>query len=99
MNLGVYGARKVYAELNREGVPMHRGAADTAARVRGSAGIRPVAPRIGDGAQTERPLDLVKRRFEAKASNQLWVADLTYIRTHAAGSTPRSLSTCSSVGW
>jgi transposase InsO family protein len=38
---------------------------------------------IGDGAETERPEDLVKRKFIATAPNQLWVADLTYVRTHA----------------
>ena len=38
---------------------------------------------IGDGAETERPEDLVKRKFVATAPNQLWVADLTYVRTHA----------------
>ena len=38
---------------------------------------------IGDGAETERPEDKVKRKFVATAPNQLWVADLTYIRTHA----------------
>jgi Integrase core domain len=36
----------------------------------------------GDGAQTERPADLVERQFVASAPNQLWVADLTYVRTH-----------------
>ena len=38
---------------------------------------------IGDGAETERPEDLVARKFVATAPNQLWVADLTYVRTHA----------------
>lgn len=38
---------------------------------------------IGDGAETERPQDLVSRKFVAAAPNQLWVADLTYVRTHA----------------
>ncbi len=38
---------------------------------------------IGDGAETERPEDLVDRKFVATAPNQLWVADLTYVRTHA----------------
>ena len=37
----------------------------------------------GDGAETERPADLVGRAFTATAPSQLWVADLTYIRTHA----------------
>lgn len=38
---------------------------------------------IGDGAETERPQDLVDRKFVATAPNQLWVADLTYVRSHA----------------
>ena len=37
----------------------------------------------GDGAETDRQADLVKRAFTATAPNQLWDADLTYIRTHA----------------
>jgi putative transposase len=36
-----------------------------------------------DGAETPRPPDLVERQFVAQAPNELWVADLTYIRTHA----------------
>jgi hypothetical protein len=32
---------------------------------------------FGDGAETERPEDLVKRKFIATGPNQLWVADLT----------------------
>ena len=38
---------------------------------------------IADGAETERPEDLVKRKFVANAQNQLWVADLTDVRTFA----------------
>jgi putative transposase len=38
---------------------------------------------IGEGAETERPADLVDRQFVADAPNLLWVADLTYVRTHA----------------
>jgi transposase InsO family protein len=38
---------------------------------------------IGDGAETERPEDLVNRKFISAAPNQLWVADLTYVLTHA----------------
>jgi putative transposase len=55
-------------------------------RLEGIQGIRRDKTRrttLGEGAETERPLDLVERRFEATAPNQLWVADLTYIRTHA----------------
>jgi len=38
---------------------------------------------IADGAETERPAGLVERQFVATATNQLWVADLTYVRTHS----------------
>lgn len=31
----------------------------------------------------DRPADLVERRFQAAAPNRLWVADLTYVKTHA----------------
>ena len=34
--------------------------------------------------RTERPADLVERRFAADAPNRLWVADLTYVKTHAS---------------
>ena len=36
-----------------------------------------------EGAETERPADLVDRKFAATTPNQLWVADLTYVRTHS----------------
>jgi len=55
-------------------------------RAEGLRGIRREKGRsttIGDGAETERPEDLVKRKFIATGPNQLWVADLTHVRTHA----------------
>lgn len=85
-NLGVYGARKVHAELNREGIPVARCTVERLMRQVGLRGIPREKTRkttIGDGAETERPEDLVKRKFVASAPNQLWVADLTYVRTHA----------------
>ena len=85
-NLGVYGARKIHAELNREGVPVARCTVERLMRAEGLHGVAREKTRkttIGEGAQTERPEDLVKRRFVATAPNQLWVADLTYVRTHA----------------
>jgi putative transposase len=84
-NLGVYGARKIHAELNREGIAVARCTVERLMR----AGLRGI-PRektgkttISGGAQAERPEDLVKRKFVATEPNQLWVADLTYVRTHA----------------
>jgi transposase InsO family protein len=85
-NLGVYGARKVHAELNRQGVQVARCTVERLMRAHGLRGIAREKTRkttIGDGAETERPDDLVKRKFVATGPNQLWVADLTYVRTHA----------------
>lgn len=85
-NLGVYGARKIHAALNREGVAVARCTIERLMRAEGLQGVRRDKTRkttFGQGAETERPADLVERRFEASAPNQLWVADLTYIRTHA----------------
>jgi len=85
-HLGVYGARKVHAELNREGVEVARCTVERLMRAQGLRGIPREKTRkttIGDGAETERPEDLVKRKFVATGPNQLWVADLTYVRTHA----------------
>ena len=85
-NLGVYGARKIHAELNREGVTVARCTVERLMKAEGLRGIPREKTRtttIGDGAETERPEDLVKRKFVATGPNQLWVADLTYVRTHA----------------
>ena len=85
-NLGVYGARKIHAELNREGIAVARCTVERLMRAAGLRGIPREKTRkttVSGGAQTERPEDLVKRKFTATAPNQLWVADLTYVRTHA----------------
>ena len=85
-NLGVYGARKIHAELNRESVTVARCTVERLMRAEGLRGIPREKTRettLGDGAETERPEDKVKRKFVASVPNQLWVADLTYVRTHA----------------
>lgn len=91
-NLGVYGARKIHAELNRARAKAGTGervARCTVERLMRREGLRGIAREksarttFGEGAQTERPEDLVRRQFVAQAPNQLWVADLTYVRTHA----------------
>jgi putative transposase len=85
-NLGVYGARKIHAELNREGIRVARCTVERLMRAEGLRGIPREKTRkttIGDGAETERPEDLVKRKFVATGPNQLWVADLTYVRAHS----------------
>ena len=84
-NYAVYGARKVHAELHRQG---HRAARCTVQRLMKQAGLRGIArtkgPRttVGSTAPDMRP-DLVERAVTAEAPNRLWVADITYIRTFA----------------
>ncbi|MGO0578285.1 IS3 family transposase [Ornithinimicrobium panacihumi] len=85
-NLGVYGARKVHAEMRRKGSAVARCTVERlmqAARLRGIPREKTARTTFGQGAETERPADLVNREFVASAPNQLWVADLTYVRTHA----------------
>jgi putative transposase len=85
-NLGVYGARKIHAELKRKGHSVARCTVERLMRAEGLSGIKREKTRkttIGEGAETPRPADLVERQFVAQAPNQLWVADLTYIRTFA----------------
>ncbi|WP_420481508.1 IS3 family transposase [Actinopolymorpha pittospori] len=85
-NLGVYGARKVHAEVNRQGTLVARCTVERLMKAEGLAGIRRDKTRkttLSEGAETKRPEDLVKRQFLAQAPNQLWVADLTYVRTHS----------------
>ena len=82
-NYGVYGARKVWNELRRRGVPVARCTVERLMRQSGLRGLlRDKSPRTTrPAAETSRPADLVKRDFTAVGPNQLWVADLTYVRT------------------
>jgi putative transposase len=81
---GVYGARKVWLELDRQGVAVAR---CTVERLMGELGVsgaaarrrRPRATVPGDAA--ERPSDLLGRCFDAPAPNRRWVAGITYVRT------------------
>jgi putative transposase len=83
-NLCVYGARKVWLQLNREGIKIAR---CTVARLMGELKIRGTTRDKAPFTTTadelaHRPEDLVSRDFTADRPNQLWVADLTYVRTH-----------------
>jgi len=82
-NYGVYGARKMWHELHRRGVRVARCTVERLMRAAGLRGLlRDKSPRTTrPAAETGRPADLVKRDFTAAGPNQLWVADLTYVRT------------------
>jgi transposase InsO family protein len=82
-NFRVYGARKVWLQLNREGIAVARCTVERLMRLLGIRGVK-----RGKGYKTtivdetaERPLDLVQRAFVATGPNQLWVADITYFAT------------------
>jgi len=82
-NFRVYGARKVWRQLTREGFAVAR---CTIERLMHKMGLRGVVrgkkriTTVSDPAQ-ERAPDLVKRAFTASRPNQLWVADFTYVAT------------------
>jgi putative transposase len=82
-NYGVYGARKVWLALNREGIPVARCTVERLMIQLGLTGaVRGKTKRttIADPAAA-RPADLVSRQFGPPAPNRLWVADLTYVST------------------
>lgn len=81
-NYGVYGARKVHAQLNHEGVRVARCTVERLMRQKGLQGLqRGRRPRTTVAAASPSPADLVDRSFTADQPNRLWVADITYIRT------------------
>jgi transposase InsO family protein len=83
---GVYGAEKVWRQLQREGVSVARCTVERLMREMGLRGVvRGRAFKVTTVADEDavRPADLVHRKFVASRPNQLWVADLTYVATWA----------------
>ena len=81
---GVYGPRKVWKQLRREGHHVARCTVERLMREMGLAGVvRGRAWTVTTQSQPalDRPTDLVDRTFEAARPNQLWVADFTYVAT------------------
>ena len=82
-NFRVYGVRKVWRQLGREGVSVARCTVARLMRQMGLQGIvrgRSVRTTISDkGAPS--PLDRANRQFKAPRPNALWVADFTYVST------------------
>ena len=82
-NMSVYGADKVWRQLNRERIATAR---CTVERLMRRLGLR--GAMRGKGVRTTRadpkaacPLDRVNREFHAQRPNQLWVSDFTYVST------------------
>jgi putative transposase len=82
-NYGVYGVRKLWRQLRREGYPVGR---DQVRRLMLELGLKGVMrgkrkrTTIPDES-APRPRDLVDRKFVALRPNQLWVVDFTYVWT------------------
>jgi putative transposase len=82
-NFQVYGVRKVWRQLQREGFDVARCTVARLMRVMGIQGIirgKPVKTTVSDKA-TPCPLDRVNRQFKAPRPNMLWLSDFTYVAT------------------
>ena len=82
-HFGVYGVRKLWHQLRREGGQVARCTVERLMRDLGLKGVRrgrQIRTTVPD-ERAPRPLDLVQRNFHPPQPNRLWVADLTYVRT------------------
>ena len=84
-NFQVYGTRKVWHQLRREGFTLARCTVERLMRSMGLQGaVRGKVKRTTIPSKEKRdPFDLVQRNFTATRPNQLWVADFTYVATWA----------------
>jgi putative transposase len=84
-NFAVYGVRKVWRQLLREGFHVARCTVERLMREMGLQGVirgKPVRTTIRDKA-APCPLDHVNRQFHAPAPDRLWLSDFTYVATWA----------------
>jgi transposase InsO family protein len=82
-NFKVYGVRKVWRQLRREGFDIARCTVERLMRnmdLRGVIRGKPIKTTVSDKA-APCPLDHVKRQFRAPRPNVLWVSDFTYVAT------------------
>jgi putative transposase len=80
----VYGPRKVWKQMGREGLREARCRVRRLMREMGLAGAvrgRAWTTTTQAGSEADRPRDLVDRHFTATRPNQLWVSDFTYVAT------------------
>jgi transposase InsO family protein len=80
----VYGPRKVWRQLGREGIQVARCTVERLMKEMGLAGVvrgRAWTTTTQPAPEAARPADLVDRQFTATRPNQLWVADFTYVAT------------------
>ena len=82
-NWQVYGADKVWKQMNREGIAVARCTVERLMRQQGLCGVRrgKVIRTTTPDTSAPCPLDRVHRQFNADRPNQLWVSDFTYVST------------------
>jgi putative transposase len=82
---GTYGAPRIQAELAARGIHIGRKRVARLLQAAGLAGVsrRPFVTTTRRDPTARPAPDLVQRRFAVEGSNQLWVADITYIPTWA----------------
>ena len=84
-NYQVYGARKVWLQLNREGIACGRDRVERLMKylvIGGARRGKKTKTTLRDAATSSSLPDLVNRSFVAERPNQLWAADLTYVATY-----------------
>jgi len=82
-NYGVYGVRKMYYLMRRQGWIVGRDKVARVMKTRGITGVRRGKTTFTTRSKTTDtyPTDKVNRQFQADRPNQLWVADITYVAT------------------
>jgi Transposase and inactivated derivatives len=84
-NFSVYGVRKVWRQMQREGFDVARCTVQRLMRDLGLQGVirgKPVRTTISDKT-APCPLDQVNHQFHAPAPDRLWLSDFTYVATWA----------------
>lgn len=82
-NMQVYGAEKVWKQMNREDIVVARCTVERLMRRLGLEGVRrgKTVRTTTPDTSAPCPLDRVNRQFNAERPNQLWVSDFTYVST------------------
>lgn len=84
-SFGLYGTRKIWHQLRREGIKVAKCTVERLMRAMGLAGIRRGKKTITTVSNPKAlcPLDKVNREFKVARPNALWVVDFTYVHTWA----------------
>ena len=84
-SFGLYGSRKVWHQLRREGIKVAKCTVERLMRAMGLAGIRrgKTCVTTVSNPKAPCPLDKVNREFRVSRPNALWVVDFTYVHTWA----------------